>query len=116
MDLRLPPTEKPAPPSFPSRDPLFFLLPLFDAYAYLARDKHRSDPRLNPILADSKTLPKDILMIVAGVDILRHEQQSFIDRIQSEKNLERRIQQRIFEGKFHGWSECECLFEPMLRR
>ena len=110
IDLRLTPEQKPKPAGFPKKDPLSFLNPLFYAYASPAIDKNRDNPRLNPILASVETLPKDLLMIIPTMDILLHEQLSFLKRLQEEAKSGRRIESRLFEGQLHGWTECKFSF------
>lgn len=73
IDLRLPPWEKPKPLNFPTFDPLWWLMPLFDVYACPSRAADRENPRLHPILADGNTLPEDMLFVVPTVDILLHD-------------------------------------------
>ncbi|KAF2108358.1 Alpha/Beta hydrolase protein [Lophiotrema nucula] len=114
LDLRVPPSQKPKPPSFPKQDPSRFLMPLFDAYAAPVRPECDGDARLHPILARKEALPRDVLVVVAGIDILAHEQLSFVERVQGELEGEgnpegRRVEARVFERAFHGWLECKCL-------
>ncbi|ODH27796.1 hypothetical protein ACO22_04072 [Paracoccidioides brasiliensis] len=116
VDLRIPPWVKPKPPGFPPYDPLSFLLPLFDVYADSAQSRRLEDPLLNPILADIRTLPRKMLFIVAGADILLHEVTNFVERLQREAELlnskeidmadstgRYEIQSMVFEGQVHGW-------------
>lgn len=87
MNRRLKQTEKPRPRTaagedrMPKHDPAAVLFPLMDAYAERARKGHMEDPRMSPMLAKLETLPKDVLLIVPGVDILVHEQLTFAERI-----------------------------------
>jgi acetyl esterase/lipase len=112
VDQRLSPAEKPKPAGFPAKDPLAFLLPLFDSYPAPSRPENMNNPRLSPIVADIETLPESILMVVPGVDILVHEQLTFIQRLKKEggrdaKGAERRFQTLYDEKGFHGYLEGE---------
>jgi hypothetical protein len=76
------------------------------------------NPRLSPIVAELDTLPKDLLLIIPAMDILAHEQLSFVERVNKEieerggeEATGRRCVSRVFEKGFHGWIECEyCAF------
>lgn len=106
VDLRLPPQLKPKPPNFPTHDPATYLLPLFDAYASPSRAANLTNPRLNPILAAAETLPRDMLFIIPTIDILLHEQLTFVERLKREtEGSGRRIESRLVEGQWHGWAE-----------
>ena len=124
LDLATPPWLKPKPPGFPKRDPLAFLLPLFDAYGASAQQKDPASKRANPCLRhnvlDLAALPENMLFIVAGVDILLQEQVEFIPALESsiagsgreEHNLIK-VESEVYEGGFHGWLE---LPDYVLRR
>ncbi|EEH05596.1 conserved hypothetical protein [Histoplasma capsulatum G186AR] len=117
VDLRIPPWEKPRPPGFPKSDPLAFIVPLFDVYAESARSRRSDDPLLNPILADIRTLPRKMLFIIAGADILLHEVTTFVDRLKKDAvvlNSQRdssadsdstsyEIEGMVFDNMLHGW-------------
>ncbi|QDS71719.1 hypothetical protein FKW77_008620 [Venturia effusa] len=109
IDLRMPPAGKPKPPKFPKKDPLKILMPLFDAYAQPVRAKNIANPRLSPILSNVTKLPNDMLLVIAGIDILAHEQLTFVERLK--KDLEergeqgRRIEAKVYDEGFHGWLE-----------
>ncbi|KFY65555.1 hypothetical protein V496_02498 [Pseudogymnoascus sp. VKM F-4515 (FW-2607)] len=110
VDLRLSPAEKPKPTGFPATDPLVFLQPLFDSYAALSRAENMNNPRLSPIVADIKSLPENILMVVPGIDILAHEQITFIKRLNEEvakdtKGHDRRFEMLYDDEGFHGYLE-----------
>ncbi len=110
IDLRLKPDEKPKPESFPAKDPLSFMLPLFDSYAGPVRDKERDNVRMSPILARLEDLPENMLLVIPGIDILVHEQTMFVDRLNEEKSKDprqssRRIEKLYLEKGFHGWLE-----------
>ncbi|KAK6441730.1 hypothetical protein LTR95_002038 [Oleoguttula sp. CCFEE 5521] len=112
VDLRSPPDAKPKPAGFPKRDPSVWLMPLFDAYALPARAGGGSDSRLNPILKHTDELPRDMLFINAGIDILLAEQLALVSRVQrdlkedgSVTGRRRRIVAKTFDKGFHGWLE-----------
>ncbi|KPM43419.1 hypothetical protein AK830_g3147 [Neonectria ditissima] len=108
IDLRLGPHDKPRPASFPARDPAALLFPLFDSYAAPARAKHFDDPRLSPILAKTETLPKRMLLVVPGIDILVAEQTAFAERVNAEDEqdgLTPRVEVFYQEKGFHGYLE-----------
>ncbi|KAF2269158.1 alpha/beta-hydrolase [Lojkania enalia] len=109
LDFRIKPEDKPKPSNFPAKDPLAFLVPLFDAYAGPARMQNLTNPRLNPIIADKNSLPRNVLLIVAGIDILMYEQLAFVERVrrecEEEGDTERRVEAKVFEKGFHGWIE-----------
>lgn len=117
MDLRLKPSEKPRPLTaagvdrMPKNDPSRVLFPLMDAYAERAREEHKDDPRLSPMLARMETLPPDVLLIVPAVDILVHEQLTFARRIREEIDADfhgmgkgRSFESVVYEDGFHGWT------------
>ncbi|PGH36194.1 hypothetical protein GX50_00878 [[Emmonsia] crescens] len=117
VDFRIPPWEKPRPPGFPKTDPLAFIVPLFDAYAESARSQRFEDPILNPILADIRTLPRKMLFIIAGADILLHEVTTFVERLKKEAvvlnsqldnnadnaSASYEIEGMVFDNMLHGW-------------
>ncbi|KAL8735459.1 MAG: hypothetical protein Q9181_002823, partial [Wetmoreana brouardii] len=116
VDLRLPPQNKRKPPGFPSIDPLWFLFPLFDAYAGPSRIKNIGNPRLHPTLISSQDWASDALFIIPTMDILLYEQLELVERLQSETAEERkketsksdnmiRIEKLVLEGQWHGWIE-----------
>lgn len=116
LDLRVPPVQKPKPAGFPKKDPLRFLMPLFDSYAAPSREERLGDARLHPTLARKEDLPRDMLVVVAGIDILAGEQLEFVERVRGELEREgneegrRRVEAKVFERGFHGWLECEYFF------
>jgi hypothetical protein len=76
-----------------------------------------TNPRLSPIVAELDTLPKDILLVIAAIDILAHEQLTFVERVKreieergGEEVTGRRVVAKLFEKGFHGWTTCEYLF------
>lgn len=57
-------------------------------------------------------LPASILLIIAGIDVLVHEELSFVKRVKEElkaAGLEegRTVMNVVFEKAFHGWFECK---------
>lgn len=50
--------------------------------------------------------------VIAGIDILLHEQSVFIERLEREIELEgekRRLQAKVYVEGFHGWLESKLL-------
>ena len=110
VDLRLPPWDKRKPPDWPSFDLLWFLLPLFDAYAGPNRIKHIKDKRMSPTLAPLNELPKEMLFIIPTIDFLFYEQMEMVEKLENEikeTKAERRVDALVFERQIHGWLECE---------
>jgi acetyl esterase/lipase len=110
IEMRLSPWQKQIPPNFPKRDPLSFLMPLYDSYPAPARASNMDNPRLSPIIADLDSLPDNILMVVPGIDILVHEQNTFIERLKEDAAKDPRFSGRRFEIEhdekgFHGYLE-----------
>jgi hypothetical protein len=112
MDPGPKPEEKPKPENFPKHDPAAVLLPLMDAYGASGRINHSNDPRFRPILARLNTLPNDILLIVPTIDMLVHEQLTFVERLKkdtkqnpTERGKGRRVEAVVIEKGFHGWIE-----------
>jgi acetyl esterase/lipase len=119
LDLHTPPQAKPRPANFPAKDPLSFMLPLYDIYAGANRSENLSNARLHPILSEKKWLPRDMFFVVAGIDILVDEQLSFVARVKAEikrdqdeggEEGERSVEAKVFDRGFHGWLECELYF------
>lgn len=112
INLHPPPQDKIKPPDYPTKDPLKFLLPLFDTYAGANRQQNWNSARLHPTLSAKSRLPKDILFIVAGKDILLYEQLKFVERIGSEirkagEENNRSIEAEVYDKAIHGWLESE---------
>jgi len=109
MDLRLMPQEKPVPANYPTKDPMSFLLPLYDTYAGPARSGNLENPRMSPIVAQVETLPESMFVGVVGIDILVHEQEEFVKRVskafdsESEKHAGRRVEMVLDPKGFHGY-------------
>lgn len=106
IDLRLTPAEKPRPKDFPKSEPLRVLYPLLDAYVTPIRADNMENPRLHPALAAKESLPKRICMVIAGVDIVRTEQEVFAARINDESGGGR-VQTMVMDGMMHGYMECK---------
>jgi hypothetical protein len=113
VDLRLSPMDKPKPPAFPKKDPMAVLLPLFDSYPSAARAENMDNPRLSPIVSHIDKLPQDMFLVIAGIDILLHEQLTFVERVKRDferkgiSEAERRIVGKVYDKGFHGWLERE---------
>jgi len=87
-------------------------VPLFDAYASSVRSKNLDNPRLSPILASLEKLPENILLIIPTMDILLHEQTTFIQRIKEDASKDstyagRRYEALFMEKQMHGWDQCK---------
>ena len=93
-------------------------LPLFDAYAANARTEDRDDARLSPFLMNAKQIPKDVLLVVSGRDILVHEQVEFVKKVLEEikdmgqEGNDRRIEEMYLDNAFHGFLERKHLSYP----
>jgi thioesterase domain-containing protein len=107
-----------------SRDPLFFLQPLFDAYAGPNRLQNMENPILHPILADIQALPQNMFFIIAGADILLQESKDMVQRLEDEARAIKParvlpegpkvpdgrsicVRNIVFERQLHGWLDCE---------
>ena len=93
-------------------------MPLFDAYASPARAANMSNPRFAPIIADVDQLPENMLLIVAAIDILLHEQLIFVERVKkdlADRASSRVVEAKVFENGFHGWLECKDRFVVYLQ-
>ena len=62
-------------------------------------------------------LPNDIFFVIAGIDILAHEELSMVERLRGEIERDsdadagdRRVQARVWDRGFHGWLECKFEF------
>jgi acetyl esterase/lipase len=112
IDLRLKPSDKPKPEGFPKTDPLSFMVPLYDSYAAPRKAENMENPRMNPIFAELDKLPEHMLFVIPTMDILVHEQLTFLQRLKKEaeekpESNERRIEAKFFEGQMHGWDQCK---------
>lgn len=112
VNLQLKPWEKPQglPPSAggmarkPVKDPMAFLLPLFDSYAGPVREREMENPRMSPFLGRVEDLPEDMLLVVPALDILVKEQLDFVQRLRGELCGEsRRVETLNVEKGFHGY-------------
>jgi acetyl esterase/lipase len=84
-----------------------FLISLYDSYAAPVRAKNMDNPRLSPALASIETLPENILVVVAGIDIVVHEQMTLVERVQKETSQDPqhqhgRIEVVYIDKAFHG--------------
>lgn len=111
VDFRREPKDKPKPPGFPTYDPFSFLLPMYDIYAGTQRMQSMRDARLHPILADVVSLPANMLFVVAGIDILRHEQMTLIEKVKRcvdpRRDASGGIEVMLVDNGFHGFLECK---------
>lgn len=115
IDLRLSPIDKPRPAKFPKKDPMAVFLPLFNLYAERAAAGSEDDPRLHPVLSSLKSLPRNVLIVIAGLDVVVHESLTFAQRIEAEleeavKNGTeergwRSFETAFYEKAYHGWLE-----------
>lgn len=110
MDLRLKPEEKPKPVGFSGNNPFRFLYPLFDSYPAPVRTENIDNPCLSPIIAKIERLPGNILMVISGIDLVVHEQMTFIQTLKEEgqrdpKEAGRRFEMLYDEKAFHGHLE-----------
>lgn len=118
VDLRIHPRQKPRSGGLPSRDPMAFMLDLYDAYAGPARRTKVDNPRMSPILAKVDELPLRMLFVVAGVDIVVAEQMSMVNRLQEDMDREperlqsRSVEMLYLEKAFHGWLEVPASVVP----
>jgi hypothetical protein len=94
-----------------------------DAYAGPERAKYIGNTLLHPILADIQCLPPNMMFIGGKVDILLHEQITFVKRLEEEAEaINQRIktsidakvhpvdrlyhiESRFFDNQIHGWLE-----------
>jgi hypothetical protein len=88
------------------------LLPLYDSYAGPVRQACMTDDRLHPILKPIEDLPRNILLIIPNIDILVHEELTFVERVKADLRAagmeqDRDVEGVVFEEAFHGWFECE---------
>jgi hypothetical protein len=107
------------PPGMPKSDPLRILHPLYDSYAAAARPAQHGNPRFSPYVAPHDRLPENMLFVVPAIDILVHEQLTFVERVKAEADADkrtatvesRRIEALYVEHKnaFHGYLNCKSL-------
>lgn len=109
VDLRLRPKEKIQPEGFSKHDATAFLEPLFDVYAGTERERNRRDARCHPTLARRRDLPRELMFVCAGMDILLHEQMELLKRLEKEGGEEGGVDMLIVEKGFHGFIERMCL-------
>ncbi|KAH8677858.1 putative lipase/esterase family protein [Xylariales sp. PMI_506] len=122
IDLRLRPEEKPKSAellaSGMKRDPLQVLLPLYDAYASPVRSQNMDNPRLSPVIASPDHLPENMLLVIAGLDIVVHEQLTFVERIKEEMSrnpdyADRKVETLYMEKAFHGFLDVPSPIVPV---
>jgi hypothetical protein len=87
-------------------------MPLFDAYAEPVRAENMENPRFAPILSDIDKLPEEMFLIIAGIDILAHEQLIFVERVKRDianrsQEGKKKVEGKVYDKGFHGWLECE---------
>ncbi|KAH8719561.1 Alpha/Beta hydrolase protein [Phaeosphaeriaceae sp. PMI808] len=97
LTFRVRPGDKVKPEGFP-RDPLSFLAPLYDVYAGAERARNWGDARLHTLLAERESLPEDVLVIAAGIDVLYAEAVEFKERMGN-------VEMMVVENGFHGFLE-----------
>jgi hypothetical protein len=60
-------------------------------------------------------LPANVFFIVAGIDIVAHEQLTFIERVKRElaerNDTSRKFEAMVFDKGFHGWLSRKLLME-----
>ncbi|GKT56397.1 lipase esterase family [Colletotrichum tofieldiae] len=120
VDLRLRPEDKPRPASFPKKDPMSFMQPLYDSYAAPSKAKDLDNPRMSPFLASEETLPERMVLVVAAIDILVQEQLMFVERVKNEREAKGKsgssIEAVFVEEAFHGWLEVPNSVIPMEKK
>ena len=109
-EFRIPPALKPMSGNMPKNDPMRVFLPLYDAYSASVRRENLENPHLNLVLASVDQFPTNMLMWIAGTDVLTHEQKSLMERLQQEaaadaRHAGRRLESVIDETLFHGCFE-----------
>lgn len=106
VDLRPAPWEKPKIDGI-DKNPMDFLLPLYESYAGPSKATMGDSPRMNPTLAKLETLPPKMLFVVARIDILPKEILEFVERIKAESEAKgetgRKISSLWMEDVFHGF-------------
>lgn len=113
IDLKIPPEQKPKSGNFPKKDPMAFLIPLYDSYAAPSRAENQENPRMSPIVSAIETLPERMLLIIPGIDIIVHEQLAFVERVKKEiqeRGLDKKgrmCEAKVVDDAFHGWLERE---------
>ncbi|KPI38001.1 uncharacterized protein AB675_3209 [Cyphellophora attinorum] len=121
IDLRIPPWQKKilCREKYPKRDPFSFLQQLYNCYADLSGGRS-GEARCSPMVMEAKDLPRDVLMVLAEIDVVVDESRRFVQRVSTEledegESLvsdsralvkgERRLEVMEVEGAFHGWLE-----------
>lgn len=67
---------------------------------------------MSPAIKPIENLPANLLLIIPSIDILLHEELTFVERVKKEirdagLENERAVEGVTFEKAFHGWFECE---------
>lgn len=105
LDRRTPRADKRWPEGM-KFDPFIWLGPLFDTYNPPKGSELWKDDRIAPgEVADLGRLPKKVMLVVAGIDVLCAEQ------IRLARKLGDRAQLEIYEARYHGWLEAPGLRE-----
>jgi acetyl esterase/lipase len=121
IDLRIPPWQKKilCREKYPKRDPFSFLQQLYNCYADLSGGRS-GEARCSPMVMGAKDLPRDVLMVLAEIDVVVDESRTFVQRVSRELEEEgetlvsdsralvkgeRRLEVMEVEGAFHGWLE-----------
>jgi acetyl esterase/lipase len=90
-----------------------FMIPLYDSYPAPVRAENINNPRMSPIIAEVEKLPERMLLIVPAIDILVHEQLTFVERVKKEITEQglhgRECEAKVVDGAFHGWLELPIL-------
>lgn len=109
LDLVKAPWEKPRPKHMPGGNALSFMEMLYDSYAAPVKASMGNSPRMNPGLATLETLPKRILIVMPGMDILPAEIAQFGERVEREAKekgeTDRVIDVVDVKDAFHGYLE-----------
>ncbi|KAL0940432.1 lipase esterase family [Colletotrichum truncatum] len=120
LDLRPKPEEKPRPAGLPAKDPLSFMLALYDSYAAPSKAENMDNPRLSPYLAREETLPERMVLVVAGIDITVHEQLTFVERVKKEREEKGKdggsVEAFYVEDLFHGCLEVPNVVVPVSKK
>lgn len=128
IELRVPPWEKKilCPEKYPKRDPLACLQELYNCYAELSGGRS-GEARCSPVVMEWMVVPRDLLVVLAEIDVVVDEERRFVERVRDEVEQEgggdeegerlvgegkvprgereRRVELMEVEGAFHGWLE-----------
>jgi acetyl esterase/lipase len=109
IDLRTKPEEKSYPADVvPPSEPFAVLSPLYDSYPASVRAENLNNPRMSPILSSVDRLPRDMMLVIAHIDILTNDQLKFVERVKADferdpKNIGRRIEVIYDRNGFHAY-------------